>query len=462
MTVATRWRWFRNFRRLVLSLASITCLLWSILIAVYLTRNWSNYETGQRGFFAGLACLDFVSSILLYLMIVVRYKYWPDGFRTLVLVGLHTAGAATLLVLKPHLPCNAFGGSTVCNRLTNTVIVGTWAIAGLLTLYALSLPFMVGSHPPSPFNTELEPESASERKVGGNPEETRLVEEEKPASSLVPGSPARLLKNDGPSPEMGPVGLPRFAGLSRSGTASTLSSVAAPFAPPMSRHSQAVSEYANDTVVANAREVGYWTSSHPSQRSSVAQTVRVPSTLRTDTSHTLSWLGPALPGPSLTPPVHLSEDDADEAQVLIEVNHSTNVSRDRSPSPSCYSQPSTAPSRSGTRGRASRQISVRDAQQHTVHRSSSLGIESVASPHPLPLLPALPIPSPTYWTDPGSNRTSYFEPRLANQSRPASTEVGELLNLIGGRPRSARVNSVASNVDMDEWRKLVLGAAGKT
>lgn len=201
----------------------------------------------------------------------------------------------------------------------------TWLFLMLMiasvTLYALSLPFMVGSHPPSPFNTELEPESASERKVGGNPEETRLVEEEKPASSLVPGSPARLLKNDGPSPEMGPVGLPRFAGLSRSGTASTLSSVAAPFAPPMSRHSQAVSEYANDTVVANAREVGYWTSSHPSQRSSVAQTVRVPSTLRTDTSHTLSWLGPALPGPSLTPPVHLSEDDADEAQVLIEVNH---------------------------------------------------------------------------------------------------------------------------------------------
>ncbi|KAI6103473.1 hypothetical protein F5141DRAFT_208824 [Pisolithus sp. B1] len=177
MPVPKSWLLFRRFRVTVLSFAAILCLLWSVLVAVYLSRNWSSYETGQRGFFSGLVALDFVSSILIYLMIVVKYTYWPDAARTVVLVGLHAAGTITVMALKPHLPCNTFGGWSTCNTLTDIIIYGSWTITGLLGLYGVVLPFIAGLRlfPP---RIDADLENASDRTVGDKPEEFNMVEED--------------------------------------------------------------------------------------------------------------------------------------------------------------------------------------------------------------------------------------------------------------------------------------------
>lgn len=55
-----------------------------------------------------------------------------------------------------------------------------------------------------------------------------------------------------------------------------------------------------------------------------------------------------------------------------------------------------------------------------------------------------------------------FELQLSSQSCSPSMDASDFLNMATGVPRPhIRKDSAISIVDMDEWRKLVLGAAGK-
>lgn len=155
MAPNTSWNTFRKFRRIVLAFASIVSLTWSIIIAVYMANNWSGYNSGERGFLFGLVGLDFVASILLYLMIVVQYHFWPDAARTAVLLSLDVAGAVVFMILSPKFPCNAFGSTAKCHIMTMTVLIGSWAISALMLLYAICLPFVISiPRPPSPTQTD--------------------------------------------------------------------------------------------------------------------------------------------------------------------------------------------------------------------------------------------------------------------------------------------------------------------
>lgn len=457
MPVPKSWLLFRRFRVTVLSFAAVLCLLWSVLIAVYLAKNWSSYEAGQRGFFSGLVALDFVSSILIYLMIVVKYTYWPDAARTLVLIGLHAAGTIVTMMLKPHLPCDTFGGWSTCNTLTDVIIYGSWTITGLIGLYGVVLPFMA-SLPP---RIDADLENASGHDVGNKPEEYKMTEEDVQPQSPTSADPQTwLLQNEEKmSPKIALVDFPRYSGSPR-GYSHRSSSI--PSTPTLSQaNARLLPEAAidGDSGFAELHDPG-----HPSgSRNSVAQT------LRTDRPFT-AYSDPYRDSTSFAFP---SFDQSDGKLVgdtitSVEPSGSAHAVVDGYESPSLYTQSSAAPSRSRTVTRqpvSQRHIGEDESPSHPPVGSVQDGtaVEQVEITSPIdgdldPLPAALPIP------DYASRRSAApsFDFQLSDQSRPPSTNVGELLNMVGSRRRlHARQDSVASNVDMDEWRKLVLGAAGK-
>ncbi|KAI6131797.1 hypothetical protein EV401DRAFT_315871 [Pisolithus croceorrhizus] len=266
MPVSKSWLLFRRFRVTVLSFAAILCLLWSVLVAVYLSRNWPSYDAGQRGFFSGLVALDFVSSILIYLMIVVKYAYWPDAARTVVLIGLHAAGAIIVMALKPHLPCNTFGGWSTCNTLTDIIIYGSWTITGFLGLYGVALPFIAGLRlfPP---RIDADLENASDRSVEDKPEEFRMVEEDvRPQSPTSAYAQASLLQNqEKMSPKIALVEFPRSPGSPR-GHGHRSSSLAS--TPTLSQaNARLLPEDAvdGDSGVAELYDRRYWSASRNSK-----------------------------------------------------------------------------------------------------------------------------------------------------------------------------------------------------
>ncbi|KAL4068021.1 hypothetical protein V8B97DRAFT_1939047 [Scleroderma yunnanense] len=462
MTATARPTWFRAFRIIVFTSASVLCLVWSVLIIIYTVKNWSSYENGQRGFFAALAGLDFVSSILIYLMMVVQFTYWPDAARTVALTGLHAAGAIVLMALKPHLPCNAFGGWTVCNRLTNAIIVGTWAITGLLAAYALCSPFVARSQG-KPSSTVSDPEKTLDRTMEAEgTEQDRLVEEEKPPQTPSADTRAWLLKNqEGMSPEAIPMGLPR---LSDNGRTHSPASSMTLLPQPGTRSSQDITR--SDPRLAGPSESTYWTSSPQSgvPRPLSAMDTTAPVPLRSSNPalhHPFSGL--ALPAIDQS-----GGNSIEEALILLQQRNSTTAVPDGYESSSVYSQPSSATHRTPTTARPTRrQLTREEDLAHpliTPVQDDGYTDQAEIDGHNGGCLdpPLTAFPVPDYSSGTAASQTA-FELHLSGQSRPPSIDAGELLNMAAGVPRPhTRKDSAISIVDMDEWRKLVLGAAGKT
>ncbi|KAJ8597972.1 hypothetical protein M405DRAFT_4993 [Rhizopogon salebrosus TDB-379] len=185
---------FRKFRLIVLALASVLSLIWSVIITVYMAKNWSSYNAAQRGFFFGLIAVDFIGGILLYLMVVVQYKFWPDAARTVVLLGLHVAGSVVFTMHSSSFPCSAFGSTANCHIMTMIVIVGSWVISALMAMYAICLPVMALIPRP--------PSAAQVDDLENRPDTTQVTEDTH-KSHLSSASSAWLLKNpEGMSPEV--------------------------------------------------------------------------------------------------------------------------------------------------------------------------------------------------------------------------------------------------------------------
>ncbi|KIJ16820.1 hypothetical protein PAXINDRAFT_180098 [Paxillus involutus ATCC 200175] len=210
MSSAALWLGFRRFRTVDLSIASILCLVWSIVISVYTAKGWSSYDGGQRGFLLGLIVLDFLSAVLIYLMIVVKYTFWPDVARTGVLLGLHTVGVVIFMVYSPQFSCDAFGSAANCHTFTNAVLAGLWTVTSLLLAYGICLPFMaVIPSPPNLEKAEGDLEGRPAFIAEGQEGEEEVIGEERRKSRASAGSRAWLLENqEGTSPELALSDLP--------------------------------------------------------------------------------------------------------------------------------------------------------------------------------------------------------------------------------------------------------------
>ncbi|KIJ68982.1 hypothetical protein HYDPIDRAFT_105533 [Hydnomerulius pinastri MD-312] len=547
MSSSTLWLRFRKFRTVVFSLASIVCLIWSIVISVYMANNWSSYNGGQRGFLFGLIALDFLSAILIYLMAVVKYRFWPDAARAVVLVGLHTAGAVTFMIYSPRFPCNAFGSAAHCHMYTEAVLAGLWVVSALLIVYSIWLPVMaVIPSPPTP-STRDDLENAPVEKT----EEEEGSEEEKRKSHVSSSSRAWLLKNqEGTSPELVPTGLPpqpRLPGALRvhSHASSSLSSLnypqpssplvqeitfdsyrGQPDAPPsasvysvsspqsMAHTLRAPSISAAGDLNTSGSSSGSSASQLPTRTSSLQSShvpnrfdVEVTDENRVSVVSTSSYESAstqfeysAVPGTISEAPRRSVTITADSSSSLSVYSQSSAPSRSTSPpgvvqsnAPKSVNNLRSLPS-SPLAGRQPRQPIRQPTQPSTpqsprqdsvhsmmgsVHDHADQVIEfgRPTSGFLSPPLTALPTPS----FSAGSGQTT-FELHLSDSPRSQPVDVGDLPNIASGRqpelsrqgsmatimsaatarPPHVRNDSAASNVDMDEWRKLVLNAAGKT
>jgi hypothetical protein len=90
-----------------------------------------------------------LSSVVLYLMIVVHFRLWMDGARVAFLILFQAGGTVIFFLFRP-LPanCHNIGPETTCKTVEDIVIFGGWSLSGLLLIYALLLGIM--SYIPAP------------------------------------------------------------------------------------------------------------------------------------------------------------------------------------------------------------------------------------------------------------------------------------------------------------------------
>jgi len=149
------WVVFRRIRVAVFVISTILSMAWTILLAVLLLREWKTYNLTQHAILISLLVTNGVSTIILYLMIIVKFRLWLDGARVAILVLFQAGGTVTFALSNTSFPCNNIGTFSDCKTIESIITFGGWSLASLLLFYAFCLAFM--SHvpaPPSPLNPE--------------------------------------------------------------------------------------------------------------------------------------------------------------------------------------------------------------------------------------------------------------------------------------------------------------------
>ncbi|THG99646.1 hypothetical protein EW026_g2762 [Hermanssonia centrifuga] len=128
------WSLFFNIRKLIFAFIAVTSLLWAIAVSVYISREWHHFMIFQRILVLAVIGINGLSTLLLYLMIVVVFRVWLDLARMLFLLLIH-AGAAVMLTLFGHnFSCDIFDGNDstkICKDVDLAFIIGSWAMTGL-------------------------------------------------------------------------------------------------------------------------------------------------------------------------------------------------------------------------------------------------------------------------------------------------------------------------------------------
>ncbi|KAG1782728.1 hypothetical protein EV702DRAFT_1192395 [Suillus placidus] len=484
---------FRKFRLTVLAFASILSLIWSIIIAVYMGNNWSGYNSGERGFLLSLIALDFVGSILLYLMIVVQYQFWPDAARTIVLLGLHVAGAVVFMILSPKFPCSAFGSTANCHAMTMAVLIGSWVISALMLLYVICLPF-VALIPRTPSPTQADD-------LEKRPDVAEVADDMR-ISHASSASQAWLLKHfEGMSPEVSASELPSSPHIP---AARKVPSNALPL-PSLEMPQQATGDDHIELETSSATSVY----SDASPRSSVARTIRAlddadrslnasrSSSPRQYPRRSDSLQSSALPNRFVGETLDANRDSVASSFYgstyefptvsvpLAEPPHRT-LSVITGSSASVYSQ-STIPARAKTTspanastnllaspsmsrspGHLSVHSMIASVHDHAEHQSAGGDYDTPNNGFLSPPLTALPTPR----LSTGSNEPTFelhlsdvprrdSKDKLSDFPRDVVQDPVQHPTLVRPSLQHLRTDSSNSNVDLDEWRRLVLSAAGR-
>lgn len=470
MAPSTLWTRFRSFRRIVLALAAILSLAWSVIIAVYIANNFSSYNSGQRGFLFGLLALDFVGSILLYLMIVVQYQFWPDAARAIVLLGLYAAGAVVFMILSPKFPCSAFGSTANCHIMTMVVLIGTYAISALMLIYAICLPVMAFV-PRTPSSTQADDLE--------NRPNIAEVNDDLRKSHASSASHAWLLKNqEGMSPDHSASELPfppeMPAARRLRSNASSLSS--------LQMAQQATGDERIELEPPRVTSV-YSDASSPS---SIAKTIRAPD----DADRSLNAYGPSSPGQ------YLRHQNSIQSSSLPNrfVGEAVDANRDSVASSfygSTYEFPTVSEPLSEVPHRT---MSVITGSSASVYSQSTITARANTTPVPngtdqqsnllaspsMSRAPHLSVHSMMAsvhdhaedLSAAGSNPTTFefhhsdvprrdSKDKLSDFPRDVVRDPAQLPTPVRPGLQHVRTDSTNSNVNLNDWRRLVLSAAGR-
>ncbi|KAH9901075.1 hypothetical protein C8Q73DRAFT_229777 [Cubamyces lactineus] len=190
------WSLFRTVRRVIFALIAIASIIWSVLLSLYLSKEWVHFNTLQRAIILTLIGVNALTSVLLYLMIVVVFCMWRELLRMLFLLAIHIAPAVLLTLFGSSFSCAIFDTKATCKAVNLAIFSVAWSITGLLLVYTLYLCVMSRVPRPFPLITPNELLDASSLRRASSlcsvESTTYLLPQTNTASPARPASPASV------------------------------------------------------------------------------------------------------------------------------------------------------------------------------------------------------------------------------------------------------------------------------
>ncbi|KAH9981350.1 hypothetical protein BGW80DRAFT_1269818 [Lactifluus volemus] len=133
---------FLKLRLAILSSTTLICLIWVILLSCVVFLRWDVSSLPERSFVLLFLGLDTLTTVMLPILLLVRFRTWLDGARLLFLLIYHIGfaasfsfGAQLYLALMTVTPDDR----GVCQLLNLYIIIASWIPPFLLILYGMCL-----------------------------------------------------------------------------------------------------------------------------------------------------------------------------------------------------------------------------------------------------------------------------------------------------------------------------------
>ncbi|KAI0256638.1 hypothetical protein BJV78DRAFT_295539 [Lactifluus subvellereus] len=132
---------FLKLRLAVFSLTTLICLIWVILLSCVLFLRWDVSSLSERSFLLLFLGIDTLTTIMLPVLLLVKFRTWLDGARLLLLLIFHIGIAASFVVWNPTIPCpdDTPDDQGVCQLLNVYILIASWVPPSLLILYGVGL-----------------------------------------------------------------------------------------------------------------------------------------------------------------------------------------------------------------------------------------------------------------------------------------------------------------------------------
>jgi len=136
---------FLTARSWAFGIITLISLVWITLLSVEAFTRWDLSGQPEQAFLVVLLLINFISVIMLPILLIMRFRAWLDGARMALLLLAHIGTAATYSFWFPQFQCASddVAEDGVCELVNMYTLIACWVNPVLLVAYTSCLSLMV-------------------------------------------------------------------------------------------------------------------------------------------------------------------------------------------------------------------------------------------------------------------------------------------------------------------------------
>jgi len=133
---------FLRIRTLMLGFILFLSFVWSILLCVAIFVQWVNMNIVERNFISILLFIEFITIVVVPVLLAKEFRLWLDTARSLFLFTSHFGIAVWFACKTSSMTCVAEDERAICTFLILSILIFSWVIPVLVLVYACGLGYL--------------------------------------------------------------------------------------------------------------------------------------------------------------------------------------------------------------------------------------------------------------------------------------------------------------------------------
>jgi len=133
---------FFTIRTFMLGCIFFLSFVWLILLCIAIFVQSVNMNIVERNMISIILLIEFLTIILVPLLLAKDFRLWLDAARSLFIFVSHFGVAVWFACKAPSMKCVAGDEQTICASLILSILIFSWVIPVLVVMYSCALGFL--------------------------------------------------------------------------------------------------------------------------------------------------------------------------------------------------------------------------------------------------------------------------------------------------------------------------------